>query len=97
MAVAQLVFSIYAWIAIGVLVAFLWRIAYFYQKASDEPLRHRLLAVPVVLLGAGALWYIVRGGEFVGHPASDTLLFVGGLLLILFSARLQELMTGERK
>ena len=37
MVVAQLVFSIYAWIAIGVLVAFLWRIAYFYQKASDEP------------------------------------------------------------
>ena len=96
MQTAELALSIYTWVVIGILVAFLWRIAYFYEKASGERLRHYLLVLPGLLLAAAAVWYITRGADFVGEPIGDALLFLGGLLLGLFSFRLQELMTGER-
>ena len=93
----KLALAAYSWVVIGVLIAFLWRIASFYEKASGERLGHRRLVVPALLLAAGAIWYLVRGGDFIGHPTSDALLFAGGLLLMLFGFRLREVMTGERK
>jgi len=93
----RLALATYSWGVIAALIAFLWRIACFYEKASGERLGHRRLIVPALLLAAGAIWYLIRGGDFIGHPASDVLLFGGGLLLMLFSLRLRELMTGERK
>jgi hypothetical protein len=97
MQTAEAVLSIYTWVVVGVLIAFLWRIAYFYEKASGERLRHYLLVVPGLLLATAAIWYIIRGADFVGEPVGDALLFLGGLLLGLFGCRLQDLMTGERK
>jgi hypothetical protein len=97
METAKVALSIYTWIVIGLLVAFLWRIAYFYEKASGERLRHYLLVVPGLLLAAAAARYIFRGADFVGDPIGDALLFLGGLSLSLFGYRLQDLMTGERK
>jgi len=86
----------YSWAIIGILIVFLWRIAYFYEKTSGQRVGHRFLFLPLLLLGSGAIWYLVHGGEFVGQPAGDVLLFSGGTLLCLFGFRLQELMTGER-
>jgi len=87
----------YAWVVIGMLIVFLWRIAYFYESASGQRVGHRFLLLPSLLLAGGATWYLVHGGEFVGQPAGDLLLCGGGILLSLFGFRLQELMTGERR
>jgi hypothetical protein len=95
--VVKYVLTVYSWAVIGVLIVFLGRIAYFYEKTSGQRVRYYSVIVPSLLLATGAIWYIVRSVEFTGEPAGDLLLFLGGLLLFLFGGRLQELMTGERR
>jgi hypothetical protein len=97
MQVLKYVLTIYAWLVIGMLFVFLGRIAYFYEKTSGQRVGHYLLFIPSLLLAGGAVWYLVRSVEFIGEPVGNGLLFIGGLLLLLFSGRLQELMTGERR
>jgi len=87
----------YSWAVIGVLLVFLWRVAYFYERTSGQRVGYRFLLLPSLLLAAGAVWYLVCGAEFIGQPGGDLLLFSGGVLLCLFGFRLQELMTGERQ
>jgi hypothetical protein len=90
------VLAIYAWVVVEILIVFLGRIAYFYAKTSGQRVGHYFLLFPALLLAAGAIWYFRCGGEFIGQPTGDLLLFVGGVLLCLFGFRLQELMTGGR-
>ncbi len=96
MQVLKCILAIWSWIVVGVLVIFLWRIAYFYQKTSGQRVGYYFLVVAALLLGAGAVWYLIANVEFIGEPVADALLFGGGLLLLIFGGRLQELMTGER-
>lgn len=91
------VLSVVSWAGIGVLLAFLGRIAYFYEKTSGQRVGYYLVLIPALMLAGGAVWYLVHNVEFVGQPAGDLLLFGGGLSLLLFGGRLQELMTGERR
>jgi hypothetical protein len=88
--------AIYSWSVIGALLVFLWRIAYFYEKTSGQRVPHYALVFPSLLLVAGVVWYLIHDVEFTGQPVGDLLLFVGGVLLLAFGGRLQELMTGER-
>lgn len=97
MKVIQHILAIYSWVAIGILIVFLWRIAYFYERTSGQRVGHYFILLPALLLGAGALWYLVRGGEFIGEAIGDILLFLGGAFLSGFGFRLRELMTGERR
>jgi len=97
MGVIQTVLAVYAWIVIGTLLVFLGRVAYFYEKTSGQRVGYYILVLPALLLAAGAIWYLVSNREFIGQPIGDMLLCVGGVLLCLFGARLQELMTGERQ
>lgn len=97
MDVAIKVLSVYSWVLIGILVVFLWRIGYFYEKASGERLCHYLLLAPALLLAGGGAWYIVQDTEFVGQPMGDVLLLFGGLGLALFALRMQHLMTRPRR
>lgn len=96
MEILEYILAVWSWIIIGVLLVFLWRIAYFYQKTSGQRVGYYLLIVAAVLLVAGAVWYLVVDVKFTGEPIADALLFGGGLLLFVFGGRLQELMTGER-
>lgn len=97
MEIIKYILVIYSWAAIGILLVFLGRIAYFYEKTSGQQTRYYLLFLPALLLIGGAGWYLVKNVEFTGQPISDLLLFGGGLSLSIFGIRLQEFMTGERK
>ncbi|MCP4537396.1 MAG: hypothetical protein GY832_09640 [Chloroflexi bacterium] len=97
MEIIKYILAIYSWAAIGILLIFLGRVAYFYEKTSGQPTGYYLLFLPALLLVAGACWYLVTNVEFTGQPIGDLLLFGGGLLLSIFGIRLQEFMTGERK
>ena len=92
----QATLTVYAWTVIGILIFFLGRVAYFYEKTSGQRVGYLFLLFPALLLAAGAAWYLVCNRQFIGQPVGDLLLFVGGCLLCLFGARLQGLMTGER-
>ena len=96
MQIVKSILAVYAWIVVGVLLFFLWRIANFYERASGKRVGSRFLALPGVLIAAGAIWYGLHCIDFVGQPVGDLLLFGGGSLLFLFSTRLVRLMTGER-
>ena len=95
--ILEYVLAIWSWIVIGLLIVFLWRIAYFYQKTSGQRVGYYLLIVAALLLTGGAVWYLVADVGFTGEPAADLLLFGGGILIFVFGGRLQELMTGERR
>jgi predicted permease len=97
MKVIKTILSVYSWAAIGVLIAFLGRIAYFYAKTSGQRVGYYWLILPALLLVAGVVCYLRYSGDFTGQPTGDLLLFGGGALLCLFGSRLQELMTGERR
>jgi len=94
--VVKYALTVYSWAIIGLLLVFLWRIAYFYEKTSGQRVPHYLLAVPSLSLAVGVVWYLAHSVGFTGQPAGDLLLFGGGILLLVFGGRLQELMTGER-
>ena len=96
MQIVKSVLTVYAWLIVGVLLFFLWHIATFYERASGKRVGSRFLALPAVLMAAGAFWYGLHSIDFVGQPVGDLLLFGGGSLLFLFSTRLVRLMTGER-
>ena len=97
MKIIEYVLATYSWIVVGMLVVFLGRIAYFYEKTSGQQTGYYFLLLPALLLGAGVIWYLTHGGEFTGQPIGDLLLFGGGALLSAFGIRLQEFMTGERR
>ena len=97
MQTVALILAIYAWVAIGALLVFLGRVAYFYEKTSGQRVGYYLLPIPALLLAVGAVWYLVRDVGFTGQPIADLLLFSGGILLGMFGSRLHELMTGERQ
>ncbi|MGD2146892.1 MAG: hypothetical protein PVH41_09385 [Anaerolineae bacterium] len=96
MEIVKTALTVYAWMVVGLLLFFLWRIAAFYERASGKHVGSRFLGLPGVLLAAGVAWYGVRNVDFVGQPVGDLLLFAGGSLLFLFSTRLVRLMTGDR-
>ena len=93
----EYVLDIYSWVVIGMLIVFLGRIAYFYEKTSGQRVGYYLFLLPALLLAAGAIWHLVRSGRFIGAPTADIFLFSGGVLLCLLGSRLQGLMTGERR
>ncbi len=95
MEIIKTVLAIYSWAIVGLLLVFLWRIAYFYERASGQQVRYYSFLLPVLLLAAGAIWYLVSSIEFIGSPIGDLFLFGGGVLICLFGFRLQELMTGR--
>ncbi len=97
MHILALILALYAWIVIGVLLVFLGRIGYFYEKTSGERVGYYLLLIPALLLAAGVTWYLVYNVEFTGQPLADLLLFGGGFVLFLFGSHLHSLMTGERR
>ena len=95
--IIKYVLAFYSWAAILMLIAFLARIAYFYEKTSGQQTGYYFLLVPGLLLAAGAIWYLRHNVEFTGEPVGDLLLFGSGILLSVFGVRLQEFMTGERR
>jgi hypothetical protein len=97
MQTVKYVLTVYAWVVIGILVFFLGRIAFFYEKTSSQRTGYYFPVLPALLLAAGAVWYLAQNVEFTGQPTGDLLLFGGGALLSIFAIRLQDLMTGARR
>jgi hypothetical protein len=91
----HLVMMLYIWAIVGALIVVLNRISRFYQITSGRRSYYQLFWVPLVLLSVGAIRYAVTG-VFVGDPAGDILMLIGGLTLISLCTYLLRLMTGSR-
>ncbi|HIP86872.1 MAG TPA: hypothetical protein EYH27_00355 [Anaerolineales bacterium] len=90
------VLDIISWLGVTLLIFFLWRIARFYEQSSRETAYSWLFLPPMFLLPAGAIFYLVEDPTFVRSLWGDVLLFTGGVLLLLASALLYQVMMGER-
>lgn len=97
------VLTLYAWIAVGVMIWVLIQIARFYQIKYAELYRgmpkHRtyyaLFCVPLLLFGFAAAryaWY----GDLAGDLPGDLAFAAGGAVLSVSSYYLYRLMTGRR-
>lgn len=86
-----------AWGGIAFLVFLLWRIARFYERSSGQRAYAWIFLIPLVLLPAGAAWYLVVAPEFVGLPAADALLFAGGAILLVGTFILKRAMMGRSR
>jgi hypothetical protein len=90
------VLTVVFWGIVTALLVILFAIARFYQATSGQSSHYRLFIVPMLLLGAGALSYAVRG-DFIDDPLGDVLMLSGSFILIALAARLVNLMMGGRR
>lgn len=86
-----------AWIGVAFLIFLLWRIARFYERSSGQRAYAWIFLVPLVILPAGAAWYLVVDPAFVGIPAADALLFAGGAVLLVGTFVLKRTMMGRSR
>ncbi len=87
--------AILAWVGVAFLVFLLWRIARFYECSSNRRAYSFLLPISLLLLTAGAAWYIIQAPTFTGVPLADLLLVLGGGVLILATFLLKRIMMGK--
>ncbi|HHS97086.1 MAG TPA: hypothetical protein ENK08_04190 [Chloroflexi bacterium] len=91
-----IVLDVLSWLGVGLLIFFLWRIARFYERSSNETAYSWLFLPPMLLLPAGAVFYLIEDPSFVQSMGGDVLLFIGGGLLLVASVLLHQVMMGER-
>jgi hypothetical protein len=91
------VINLYAWGVAATIVFFLYLIARFYEEKAGQRSYYGLFLVPIVALVLGALEYALYSKDLVGDILGDTLLFVGGVLLMIAGGNLLRLMVGGRK
>ncbi|HIE39302.1 MAG TPA: hypothetical protein EYH30_10335 [Anaerolineales bacterium] len=96
MTTATRIIAAVTWAEIGFLIFVLWRIARFYEHSSGRRAYSYLFLPPLLLLPSGAAYYITFDTDFVGCIPADLLLFLGGILLIIATTLLGQIMVGER-
>ena len=96
MEIATGIVTLLTWAEIALLLFLLWRIARFYEHSSGRRAGSFLFLPPLILLPAGAIYALLKGGGSVGNTVSDFLLFLGGASLILATNLLGQIMVGGR-
>jgi len=99
------ILTIYNWVAVCILLFFLFGIARFFEQRRSEKknptgkkrrVYYQLFLVPVVLFITSAVIYTISETVIVGNTLADTLYFIGGLVLTLSGYSLLSTMTGGR-
>ncbi len=86
-----------AWVGVAFLVFLLWQIARFYERSSGQRAYSWVFLLPLAMLPAGAIWYLVAAPEFVGLPPADALLLAGGSVLLVGTFILKRTMMGRSR
>lgn len=86
--VALLIF----WFSLAMLVYVLSLIARFYERNSGKTTHFRWYALPVVLLGLATIRYVSLN-QWGDDIIADTLMFIGGVMLLGLCVQLYHSMT----
>jgi hypothetical protein len=87
----------YNWAVVAVLLIFQFLIARFYEKKSGQRSYYALFLIPALFFLAASARYAFRVDDVAGDVWGDSLLFIGGGILIALSALLSRLMMGGRR
>ena len=87
---------LYGWIAVAILLFFLFLIGRFYEMQFRQRSYYQLFLLPLVLFLAGAIWYVFNTQDFVGVLGPDLLFLIGGLVLIGLGYTLYRIMMARK-
>lgn len=87
---------LYLWFPLVLLLLFLFLIARFYEKFSGSSTYFRWLLLPIILFGVAVVRYASLD-QIAGDLFADLLFGIAGLLVLLFCARLFQLMIWQNK
>ncbi len=90
------ILTLMIWLGVAVLLLLLYRIAFFYEVSAKQPTHYRWFVAPIILLSASGLRYALVN-RVVGDVIGDSLLMLGGVMLIWLGMRLLRQMTGGRR
>jgi len=87
---------LYGWIAVAILLFFLFLIGRFYEMQFRQRSYYQLFLLPLGLFLAGAIWYVLNTQDFVGVLGPDLLFLIGGLVLIGLGYTLYRIMMARK-
>lgn len=90
------IFTLLIWLGVAVLLLLLYRIAFFYEVSARQTTHYRWFLVPLILFSGSGLRYALIN-RIVGDAIGDSLLMIGGFMLIWLGMRLLNQMTGGRR
>ena len=89
--------TLYSWGAVAVLLIFQFLIARFYERKSAQRSYYVIFLIPALLFLVAAARYAFWVDDLAGDVWGDSLLFVGGGILVTLSALLFRLMMGGKR
>jgi len=91
----SVILNVYIWLAVCVLLFFLFAIGRFYERKSGQRSFYLAFPAAAVIFSVAAIRYIFFAPMIVGDLLGDMLRFVGGLIAGGFGLFLLKLMTGR--
>ncbi len=89
--------TLYNWGVVAVLLVFQFLIARFYEKKSGQRSWYALFLIPVPVLLVAAARYAFCTGDLAGDTWGDSLLSIGGGILVILNVFLYQLMMGDKQ
>jgi len=89
--------TLYNWGVVAILLVFQFLIARFYERKSGQRSYYVIFLIPALLFLFASARYAFWVGDLAGDVWGDSLLFVGGGILITLSAFLSRLMMGDKQ
>lgn len=97
MEILNSVLTLYNWGIVALLLVFQFLIARFYEKKSGQQSHYAFFLVPALLFLIASVRYAFGTNDLAGDAWGDSLLFIGGGILIAQSAFLFRLMMGGKR
>jgi len=97
MKILNSILTLYNWGIVVILLAFQFFIARFYEKKSGQRSYHLFFFIPVSLFSIASIRYAFISGDLAGDILGDSLLFIGGGILVTLSTLLFRLMMGGKR
>ena len=91
----SIILNVYIWLAVCILLFFLFAIGRFYERKSGQRAFYLAFPVAIVIFAFATIRYIFFAPVIVGDLWGDILRFVGGLIAGGFGFFLLRLMTGR--
>ena len=95
-ALTSFILNVYTWVAICILLLFLFFIAQFYEKKSGQRSFYPAFLISIACFALAAFLYLPLLPAITGNVLGDILRFVGGLTLVIFGLMLFSFMMGGR-